>query len=205
MKELFLYRIRQAEKPSKREKKLRKVAMWLVIDFVAIAVAVTLFVEALNSSYTVEVTRWDVSQEPESGKLMADPQGEGDDDVLVEEGEVSPDPLLTIKKVAQEEGVDWKVLYAIGQKESQYYPNRVGDTHLKNASYGYFQINRGYHPDVSIEQANDLEWSARWTAKRLKKNEWRGEAEMIRSHNGLVADYSNKWYVDDVIQIIANL
>ena len=205
MKELFLYRIKKAEKPSKFEKKLRKVAMWLVIDVVVIAVAVTLFQEALNSSYHVEITRWDASQEPELGKLMADPQGEGDDGVSVEEGEVSPDPLLTIKKVAEEEGVDWKVLYAIGQKESQYHPNRVGDTHLKNASYGYFQINRGYHPTVTIEQANDLEWSARWTAKRLKKNEWRGEAEMIRSHNGLVADYSNKWYVDDVIQIIASL
>lgn len=205
MKQIFLYRIKKAEKPSKFEKKLRKVAMWFVIDVVVIAVAVTLFQEALNSSYHVEITRWDASQEPELGKLMADPQGKGKDGVSVEEGEVSPDPLLTIKKVAKEEGVDWKVLYAIGEKESQYQPNRIGDTHLPNPSIGYFQINTWYHKDVTREQANDLEWSARWTAKRLQRNAWRGLEEMIRSHNGLVADHHNDWYVDDVKQIIATL
>ncbi|MBP9698121.1 MAG: hypothetical protein KBD65_02945 [Candidatus Moranbacteria bacterium] len=148
MKELFMYRIKQAEKPSKFEKKLRKVAMWFVIDVVAIAVAVTLFQEALNSSYHVEITRWDVRQEPELGKLMADPQGEGDDGVSVEEGEVSPDPLLTIKKYFGEKA---EAAEKIAKCESQLVPTRIGDQHLTSKdgdeiigrSIGIFQIRTG--------------------------------------------------------------
>ena len=206
MKELFLYRIRQAEKPSKKEKYIRKVMMWVVVDIVFLALAVSLFNEALHATYTVVIERSEarekVGQNIPSHEVTAFPLS---DDRGVKEGEVSPDPLLTIKKVAQEEGVDWKVLYAIGQKESQYQPNRIGDTHLPNPSIGYFQINTWYHKEVTRAQANDLEWSARWTAKRLKKNEWRGESEMIRSHNGLVANHSNDWYVEDVKTIIASL
>lgn len=148
MKEIFIYRIKKAEKPSKFEKKLRKVAMWLVIDVVVIAVAVTLFQEALNSSYHVEITRWDASQEPELGKLMADPQGKGDDGVSVEEGEVSPDPLLTIKKYFGEKA---EAAEKIAKCESQLDPTRIGDQHLTSKdgdeiigrSIGLFQIRTG--------------------------------------------------------------
>lgn len=148
MKELFLYRIRQAEKPSKFEKKLRKVAMWLLIDLVAIAVAVTLFVEALNTSYTVEITRSYTRQEPELGKLMADPQGEGEDGTGVEEGEVSPDPLLTIKNIFGEHA---EAAEKIAKCESQLEPTRIGDEHLTSKdgdeiigrSIGIFQIRTG--------------------------------------------------------------
>ena len=207
MKELFLYRIKQAEKPSKKEKYIRKVMMWIAVDIVFLALAVSLYNEALHTSYTIEITRSDVREEEGHNRTVGFtpetiPQTDG---MGVHEEGGSPDPLAIIKKVAKEEGIDWKVLYAIGQKESQYQPNRIGDTHLPNPSVGYFQINKWYHKDVTTEQANDLEWSARWTAKRLKKNEWRGESEMIRSHNGLVASHSNDWYVDDVKSIIASL
>lgn len=145
---IFINRIKQAEKPSKFEKHLRKVAMWFVIDVVVIAVAVTLFQEALNSSYHVEITRWDASQEPELGKLMADPQGKGKDGVLVEEGEVSPDPLLTIKKYFGEKA---EAAEKIAKCESQLVPTRIGDQHLTSKdgdetigrSIGIFQIRTG--------------------------------------------------------------
>jgi hypothetical protein len=110
-----------------------------------------------------------------------------------------------IKEAARKNGIDWKILYAIFQKESQGDCTRIGDTHLKNASYGCFQINLGYHPTITPKQASDINFSANWTAERLKKNEWRGESEMIRSHNGLVSNHSNDWYVDDVYNIISTL
>lgn len=114
-------------------------------------------------------------------------------------------PEKTVKKIASEEGIDWKVLWAIYQKESQGDCQRIGDGHLKNPSIGCYQINQGYHPQITMEQATDLEWSSRWTAQRLKKHESLGLDEMIRSHNGLVADHSNDWYVQDVKKIMASL
>lgn len=113
--------------------------------------------------------------------------------------------LETLQRIATEEKISWKILAGILKKESQGDCSRVGDEHLPKSSYGCYQINLGYHPNVTIEQAEDLEWSTRWTAKRLKANEWRGEFEMIRSHNGLVKNHSNDGYVHDVYQIISEL
>lgn len=205
MKELFIYRIQQAEKPSKKEKYIRKVAGWIIIDIVLLSLAASIYTEVAKG-YTVEIVRSVVRPEAEAVD-QAHEIAEAEDGVGVDEegGQDTRQALQIIKKVAKEEGIDWKVLYAIGQKESQYEPNRVGDTHLPHPSVGYFQINTWYHKEVTREQANDLEWSARWTAKRLKKNEWRGESEMIRSHNGLVADHHNDSYVDDVKKIIESL
>jgi hypothetical protein len=117
-------------------------------------------------------------------------------------GEASPDASRTlIQKVAAREGIDWKILYAICKKESNC-EDRIGDG---GKSIGPFQIHTGYHPTISPEKAKDLEWSAEWTAKRLKRFAHLGEKEMVRSHNGLVPNNANAYYVEDVYQIISNL
>lgn len=106
-----------------------------------------------------------------------------------------------IKKVAEKEGIDWKILYGICKKESNCNGDRVGDS---GNSYGYFQIHQKYHPGT-IKCAKDLKCAAEWTAKRLKRHAHLGEYEMLRSHNGLVANNANAYYVEDIYQIIKSL
>lgn len=106
-----------------------------------------------------------------------------------------------IKKVAEKEGIDWKVLYGICVKESNCNSDRVGDS---GNSYGAFQIHQKYHPGT-VECAKDLKCSAEWTAKRLKRFSNLGEWKMIQSHNGLLANNANAYYVEDVLQIIQSL
>lgn len=205
MKNIFIERLKQAEKPSKREKYIRKVAMWFVIDIVAIAVAVTLFAEALNSSYHVEITRGDTRNADPKDTPETSAEHMGTDGVIAEEGG-APAPLATIKKVAQEEGVDWKILAALFQKETQWNCSRIGDTHLPKASVGCYQISRIYHPEVTDEQAMDLEWSSRWVSKRLKTkaDKW-GWDIAVMMHNGSPTNPAVQAYLADIKSIIATL
>ena len=46
--------------------------------------------------------------------------------------------------------------------QSNIYKNRVREN-----SWGTFQINLDWHPEVTKEQACDLIWSANWTADRI--------------------------------------
>lgn len=209
MKELFLYRIRQAEKPSKKEKHIRTVMMWIVIDIVALVFAFSLYQEALASSYTVEITRsYDrklVDQNAEGVTTGNIPQTSIDNGVVVEEGDV-PASLTTIKKVAEEESIDWKILAALFQKETQWNCSRIGDTHLPKASVGCYQISRIYHPEVTDAQAMDLEWSSHWTAKRLKAkaDKW-GMETAIMMHNGSPKNPAVQAYLADIKQIMKTL
>lgn len=109
--------------------------------------------------------------------------------------------IEAIQEVASKEGIDWKILYGICKKESNCNPDRVGDN---GNSYGAFQIHQKYHPGT-IECAKDLKCSAEWTAKRLKRHAGLGEWKMIQSHNGLLANNANAYYVEDVYEIIENL
>lgn len=106
-----------------------------------------------------------------------------------------------IKQVAEKYGLDWKILMGICIKESNCNPDRVGDG---GKSYGAFQIHQKYHPGT-IDCAKDLKCSAEWTAKRLKRHAHLGESEMVRSHNGLVANNANAYYVSDIYKIIESL
>ena len=115
---------------------------------------------------------------------------------------ISNPAFSVIQKVGEEEGVNWKILMAICLKESNCRNDRIGDS---GHSLGAFQIHTLYHPAVKKDQAVDLEWSARWTAKRLKRYAHLGEAEMIRSHNGLVPNQANAYYVKDIYKIIETL
>lgn len=113
-----------------------------------------------------------------------------------------------IKEIARKENIDWKILMGICLKETTTCDTtRVGDD---GWSYGAFQMNQYWQPNTK-ECAVDLECSAEWTAKRLKKHEHLGLWDMIRSHNGLVGDrdgdgeVDNAYYPNDVLKIIANL
>ncbi len=208
MKELFLYRIRQAEKPSKKEKYIRKVMMWIVADIVSLAFASSLFMQALEPAH-YEYTRSDVRAEVEQNRgLLTDetvPPTDGRG-VHEEGGKAPATPLAIIKKVAQEEGIDWKVLAALFQKETQGDCSRIGDTHLPKASVGCYQISRIYHPEVTDKQAMDLEWSSHWTAKRLKaKAEKWGMQTAVALHNGSPSNPAVQAYLADVNRIIASL
>lgn len=52
-------------------------------------------------------------------------------------------------------------------------------------SYGAFQIHRGYHPEVTIEQATDPYWAAKWTIKRMIAYGYpTNRSVAIMKHNG---------------------
>lgn len=150
MKELFIYRIKQAEKPSKKEKYIRKVMMWIVVDIVAIAFAASLYMQALESVYTVEIVRSEareeVGQNHQSLTTQVFPLS--DDRGVDEEGEVDTQPLSIIKKVFGEHA---EAAEKIARCESQLNPTRIGDTHLTSKdgdeiigrSIGIFQIRTG--------------------------------------------------------------
>jgi len=109
-------------------------------------------------------------------------------------------PIISkIQDVAIEEGVCWKTMIAIAKKESGLNPNAIGD---KGTSYGLFQIHLPAHPTVTIEQATNVEWSARWTAKRLKQygieSNW---LYAVACHNGC----GNWWYAESVKNITKTL
>lgn len=120
---------------------------------------------------------------------------------------VSVAAIETIKQVAEEEDVDWKVLLGICLKESNCNTNRIGDG---GKSFGAFQMHQGWQPNTK-SCAVDLKCSAEWTAKRLKRHEHLGLWDMIRSHNGLVGDRNgdgevdNAYYPNDVLKIISSL
>lgn len=121
----------------------------------------------------------------------------GDTHVLPVSGSV----IGTIKPIAEKYNLDWKILVALCLKESQCRADRVGDS---GWSFGYYQIHQKYHPNT-IKCAKDLECATEWTAKRLKRHENLGTREMVRSHNGLVANNANAYYVEDVYEIIEKL
>lgn len=107
----------------------------------------------------------------------------------VAEAAKQPETTLdTIKRVASEENVDWKILMGICMEESRGCSHgEVGDG---GDSIGWFQINKPWDRNVTVEEAHNLEFSARWTAKRLKQYAAKGGWDYaIRKHNGN-ADYN---------------
>lgn len=94
------------------------------------------------------------------------------------------------------EGLDdfcWKDLYAICRVETGCDAEKVGDS---GNSYGLFQIHRGYHPDVTMDEAVDVKFAASWTLKRLMRYgypEYRTKA--IQCHNSCTA---NNGYAEKV-------
>lgn len=179
--------LRKREHPSKKEKKVRSVCSLVLIDII---VWLVVFTSLPTSEPLVFENRALASNlKPES--------------IVVEESLSQSD---VIKKVASEEGIDWKILYGIFLKETQGNCTRIGDTHLSKASVGCYQISRIYHPEVTDEQAMDLEWSSHWTAKRLKsKAEKFGMDNAIAMHNGNPKLPQVQKYLQDVKENISKL
>ena len=69
-----------------------------------------------------------------------------------------------LQRVGKRTGVDWKILYGLCKKESDLGRVMVGDN---GKALGWFQIHTGYHPEVTVSQAMDLEHAAEWAAEYL--------------------------------------
>lgn len=105
-----------------------------------------------------------------------------------------------IKKVAEEEGIDWKLLYAICKVESNCTPETIGD---HGDSWGAFQINKPAHPTLTQKEAFDIEWSAKWTANHGKA--YKDNPNLFfKNHNG-IGKTTNDWYVERCNKIYASL
>lgn len=123
--------------------------------------------------------------------------------------EQSAPAIQTIKRVAQEEGFDWKLLVAITEQESGRCRNLTGDNGLSKGCFHIYHINTCEYKQTE-RCINDLDRldpakAAKWTIARLRAHESLGYTEMIRSHNGLPADHSNDWYPKNIISIMQGL
>lgn len=84
-----------------------------------------------------------------------------------------------IRQIAKEEGFKWPdYLVRLADCESKlgkYKHNKAGNYPQGSVDRGVFMINNYWHPEVSDEQAHDLEWATKWTIKRINagfQHEW---------------------------------
>lgn len=87
-------------------------------------------------------------------------------------------PEDLIREQARANNLDEEKIIFIARCESQIEPDALGDSHLICAktrkpvrSRGVWQINNCAHPEISDEQAFDLEWSTDWAIEIFKKGE----------------------------------
>ena len=185
---------------SNRERKIKRTIMWVTVATLA-------WVIPLTHDYTLRVvyeqtTPLSSSREKKGPENAGDTLPAGTDRVSGGVPTGHDEKIAIIKQAAQKYGIDWKIIFAICKKESNCDSSATGDG---GTSFGAYQIHRPAHPDVSVEHARDFAWATDFTAKRLKAHAWMGEDEMVRSHNGLVADHRNDYYVRDVKSIIAKI
>jgi len=94
-----------------------------------------------------------------------------------------------IVKIAEEEcskrGLEEyciKDMLAMAWTESRFNCNVVGDS---GNSFGCFQIHRGYHKHITVEQARDIEFSLNWTLNRMVHYGYpKYRSYSIMKHNG---------------------
>lgn len=123
-------------------------------------------------------------------------------------GEEQSSPTVQIiQKIAKEEGIDWKLVYAVCLKESGCNPEINCEKQYGRCddgqSFGAYQI---YNPtfDPKIKRlAENFEEATRWTIKhgyRFKDD----PALFFKNHNGLYK-ITNQWYVDGAMDIYKTL
>lgn len=84
--------------------------------------------------------------------------------------------------------------------ESSFNCNAVGDS---GKAHGCFQIHRGYHKSVTVEQARDLNFSIPWTLNRLiAKGYPEFRSASIQMHNGTPNTSKTKAYLNAVNEYI---
>lgn len=89
-----------------------------------------------------------------------------------------------IIRIAKEKQVDPEIVLAIAEHESGYNPEAEAISPYKR-SYGMYQINLKAHPDVTIEQAKDPEFSTHWTVENLISHGYpEDKFEAVARHNG---------------------
>lgn len=115
--------------------------------------------------------------------------------------------VQTIKEISKEEGIDWKLVYAVCLKESGCNPNIDCQNQFGKCdggkSFGAYQI---YNPTLDPKRkdlAENFEEATRWTIKhgiRFKDN----PELFFKNHNG-IAKTTNQWYVDGAMEIYESL
>jgi hypothetical protein len=84
------------------------------------------------------------------------------------------------------------IIYA----ETRDFSNKLGDS---NKSRGLFQIHKGYHPEITDEQANDPFFSAKWTLRRMIFKGYKTNRDYaIMSHNGTPNTKATLSYLETV-------
>lgn len=114
------------------------------------------------------------------------------------------DSLVSIfSKVCDGKDYCVKDLYAMAMKETRLNPLAVGDG---GKSYGLFQIHRGYHPDITVAQAQDPLWAATWTLNRLESKGYPlYRSSAIMAHNGTPGTSKTLAYLASVNAIAQSL
>lgn len=69
---------------------------------------------------------------------------------------------------AEANGINPELFLRVANCESQLNPKAHGDKHIGN-SYGLWQIHQPSHPEVTYEQATDVEWSTQYAVKLFKQ------------------------------------
>lgn len=94
---------------------------------------------------------------------------------VIEEGvkktRIGQDEVIKqIQKIAEDNDFPPELLISLARCESGFDPYAIGDN---GNSYGLWQIYLKYHPDVSKEQAQDINFSTVWTINKFKAGGWR--------------------------------
>lgn len=155
-------------------------ALAVIVGYLAIVGLQNVLVQVLNAKRTIVIVNPNALTYAEPTQTYAETAEPGSNKAV-------------IQRVAQEENIDWKVLYGICMEEARGCTSYDGNGD-NGQSWGWFQINHPSHPEVTKEQATDLAWSAHWTAQRLKAYAEKGGWEYaIRKHNGNADLATGKW------------
>jgi hypothetical protein len=115
--------------------------------------------------------------------------------------------VRTIQKIAKEEGIDWKLVYAVCLKESGCNMNINCEKQVGRCdggkSFGAYQI---YNPALDPNRkklAENFEEATRWTIRHGMRFKDKPEL-FFKNHNG-IAKTTNQWYVDGAMEIYESL
>ncbi len=92
------------------------------------------------------------------------------------QAKAEPENKSTVKEritaVAEENNFKWPdYLLRLADCESKFDAKARNDNGIYGIDRGVFQINNKYHPEVSDEQADDVEFAAQWTMDKINKGQ----------------------------------
>lgn len=134
-------------------------------------------------------------------------KGENEAEKVEEVKDNDTETVKTIKKLSAQYGIDWKMVYAVCQKESNCNPkldckNQFGKCD-NGQSYGAYQIYNPSQDPKRIAMAENFEEATKWTIEHgLKYKD--DPATFFKNHNGLYKT-TNQWYVDGAMAIYQSL